>query len=94
MISLPVQVEQIAAAIRAMNASERQSLMALVPELRLEAAPTLPNLDTDPWLQALRADMAGSGDDGLWVWNQTFFGGYTLGQYMALSDDSAWRTLG
>ena len=87
MISLPVQVEQIAAAIKAMNATDRQRLMTLVPELRTEAASVHHDLDADPWLQDLRAEMTEAKGADVLAWDQTFLGGYTLRQYMALPDE-------
>lgn len=88
-VSLPVSVEQIAAAIRQMPPAERKRLLDLVPELRQFARRTLDEARTSA--ASVRADVQQALAGQALSSTDPFLGDLTLDQYLALPDEERAR---
>lgn len=92
-LTLPVSVEQIAAAVKQMNQVDQQRLLELAPELR-ELAASLP-VRTKAQMQAnvqqLQAEVLGGANQQQLAADSPFLGNMTLAQYHALPDAEKTR---
>jgi len=91
--ALPVSVEQIAAAIKQMNPTDRQRLLSLVPELRQAAMQTPPRTldEARDTSERVRAEVMQALEGQLLSPAEPFIGDFTLGQYLDLPDEERAR---
>ena len=85
--TLPVSLEQVAAVIKRMRPQDRQQLLAMVPELATDAIQQKQLLDdaaqaVDQLKQELLVELDGQPSS----LDEPFLEGFTLGQYLELSD--------
>jgi len=91
--ALPVSLEQLAAAIRQMSATDRQRLLELVPELR-EVPPPLPPRSLDEAravVEQVRQEVVQALAGQLLSPDEPFVDDLTLGQYLDLLDEERAR---
>jgi len=87
--ALPISIEQLATVIRHMTPADRQRLLDLVPELRLEAAQVSPRtLDgARAAIERVREKVTQALAGQLLAPDEPFVGELTLGQYLNLPDE-------
>ncbi|MYA70453.1 hypothetical protein F4009_18830 [Candidatus Poribacteria bacterium] len=85
--TLPVSLEQVAALIKRMHPEDRQQLLAMVPELAIDAVKQKKLIDeANQTVEQLKEDLlAELGGEPLSS-DEPFLDGFTLGQYLELSE--------
>ncbi len=85
--TLPVSLEQVAVLIKRMNPQDRQRLLAMVPELIIDAIEQEKLLkNADQTVEQLRQELLEELGGQLLSPDEPFLGGFTLGQYLELSE--------
>ena len=85
--TLPVSLEQVAAVIKRMRPQDRQQLLAMVPELATDAVKQKKLLDNAAQtVEQLKQELLAELDRQPLSSDEPFLGGFTLGQYLELSE--------
>ncbi len=85
--TLPVSLEQLAAVIKRMSPENRKQLLAMVPELVSDVIQQKQMLyDTMQTVDQLKQELLEELDGQLLSLDEPFIEGFTLGQYLELSD--------
>ena len=85
--TLPVSLEQVAAVIKRMRPQDRQQLLAMVPELVTDAIKQKKLLDDAAQaVEQLEQELLVELDRQPLSSSEPFLGGFTLGQYLELSE--------
>ena len=85
--TLPVSLEQVAAVIKRMRPQDRQQLLAMVPELATDAIKQKKLLDDAAQVvEQLKQELLAELDRQPLSADEPFLGGFTLGQYLELSE--------
>ena len=85
--TLPVSLEQVAAVIKRMRPQDRQQLLAMVPELATDAIQHKKLLDdAEQTVASLKQELLAELDGQPLSSDEPFLGGFTLGQYLELSE--------
>lgn len=85
--TLPVSLEQVAALIKRMSPENRKQLLAMVPELVSDVIQQKQLLhDTIQTVDQLKQELLEELDGQLLSLDEPFIEGFTLGQYLELSD--------
>ena len=82
--TLPVSLEQVAAVIKRMRPQDRQQLLAMVPELATDAIQLI--ADAAQAVDQLKQELLVELDGQPLSLDEPFLEGFTLGQYLELSD--------
>ena len=82
--TLPVSLEQVAAVIKRMRPQDRQQLLAMVPELATDAIQLIE--DAAQAVDQLKQELLVELDGQPLSLDEPFLEGFTLGQYLELSD--------
>ena len=87
MFTLPVSLEQVAALIKRMHSQDRQKLLAMVPELALDAIKHKDLLDDAVQIvEKFKQELIEEFGDQTLSPDEPFLGGLTLGQYFELAE--------
>ncbi|MDE0018259.1 MAG: hypothetical protein OXU51_18905 [Candidatus Poribacteria bacterium] len=85
--TLPVSLEQVAALIKRMHPEDRQQLLAMVPELAIDAVKQKELIDeANQTVEQLKEDLLTELGGEPLSSDEPFLGGFTLGQYLELSE--------
>ena len=94
--TLPVSLEQVAAVIKRMRPQDRQQLLAMVPELAMDALEQKELLDAaEHAVASLKQELLAKLDGHPLALDEPFLDGFTLGEYLALSEaerEKLWDT--
>lgn len=85
--TLPISLEQVAVLIKRMDPQDRQRLLAMVPELVTDAIQQEKMLkNANQTVEELRQKFLEELEGQLLSPDEPFLGGFTLGQYLKLSE--------
>ena len=86
--TLPVSLEQVALLIKRMPSEQRQKLIALVPELMIDAQLHKENLDdVNQIVEDLKVELLEVAGEQALLSDETFLGNFTLEEYLKLTEE-------